>query len=102
MRKRFYLYERRRPDKPSTWYVRFREPNSSIGSPVSSGQAAKGKARQWALEQLLTGQGSPPGRSPGTPSFATVRVLCAFPCSRRSSIFKSRSFIERRKLPRRR
>jgi integrase len=68
--KRFYLYERRRLGKSSAWYVRFRKRDGSIGSPVTSGQAEKSKAEQWALEQLLAGEGNPPARSPGNPTFA--------------------------------
>jgi hypothetical protein len=68
--RRFYLYERRRSGKPPVWYVRFRKPDGSVTSPVSSGQAEKAKAEAWALEQLLAGEGRLPARSPGNPTFA--------------------------------
>jgi len=46
VKKRFYLYERRRPGKPPVWYLRFRKADGSISSPVSSGKAEKNKAKQ--------------------------------------------------------
>ena len=70
MKKRFYLYERRRSGKSPVWYVRFRKNGDSISSPVSSGKAEKNKAEQWALEQLLAGEGDAPGKAPGNPTFA--------------------------------
>ena len=38
MPKKFYLYERKRARKSSTWYVRYRQEDGTIGSPLSTGQ----------------------------------------------------------------
>ena len=52
MAKRFYLYQRQRPAKPPVWYVKFRDENNVIGSPICSNLSDREKAEQWAIERL--------------------------------------------------
>ena len=56
MSKRYYLYSRKRKDKPAVWYARFRSDDGTIGSPVCTQQINESKAEQWAVEALLKGE----------------------------------------------
>ncbi|RLI32856.1 hypothetical protein DRO66_10935, partial [Candidatus Bathyarchaeota archaeon] len=68
MAKRYYLYSRKRKDKPAVWYARFRSADGTIGSPVCTRQTDQPKAEQWAVEALLKGE-TLATRKPGAPTF---------------------------------
>jgi hypothetical protein len=52
MAKKFYLYERKRAGKFPVWYVRYRQEDGTIGSPVPTGKADEDEANEWAIEHL--------------------------------------------------
>jgi integrase len=52
MAKKFYLYARKRAGKSSVWYVRYRQKDGAIGSPIPTGEADEEKANEWAIEHL--------------------------------------------------
>ncbi len=68
MAKRFYLYQRQRPGKPPVWYVKFRDENNVIGSPICSNLSDREKAEQWAIERLAQ-RDIPRIRKGGIPTF---------------------------------
>lgn len=57
--KPFYVYERKRPGKPSVWYARFRAADGTIGSPLCTETSSRKAAEAWALERLLSKETTP-------------------------------------------
>jgi integrase len=68
MAKKFYLYERKRAGKFSVWYVRYRQADGTIGSPISTKETDEDKANDWAIEHL-SGEQSRKARKPRVLTF---------------------------------
>lgn len=65
---RFYLYERKRKDKPPVWYVRFRNESGRVGSPLNTHATNEHDAQQWAINYIASGRKIPP-RKPREKTF---------------------------------
>ena len=73
MPKTHYLYQRKRRNKPAVWYVRFRQSNGSIRSPINTQATDRQGAEHWVIEQVVDG-----ALSRERPALATTSPMLTF------------------------